>query len=55
MDALRKTIAFIVGVAIVTVGITDKCPRVGAIVVGLLMMGVFTAPEALDVIRGKRE
>ena len=33
-------------------GVTDDCPRVGAIAVGLLMMGLFTVPEAMGVIRG---
>ena len=33
-------------------GVTDDCPRIGAIAVGLLMMGLFTVPEALGVIRG---
>ena len=50
MDVFRRTLAFVVGLAIVIAGISDKCPRVGAIVVGLLLMGVFTVPEALGVI-----
>jgi hypothetical protein len=39
-------------VGLVIFGVTDQCPRIGAIAVGLLIMGVFTVPEALAVIRG---
>jgi hypothetical protein len=42
----------LVGIALVVFGITDACPRIGAIAVGLLMMGVFSVPEAIAVIRG---
>ena len=52
LDTFRKTLAFLVGLALVVFGIGDECPRVGAIAVGLLLMGVFTVPEALRVIRG---
>lgn len=52
MESFRKTLAFIVGMLLVVFGITDACPRIGAIAVGLLMMGVFTVPEAIGVIRG---
>jgi hypothetical protein len=52
LEAFRRTLAFIAGVILVFFGVTDDCPRVGAIAVGLLMMGLFTVPEALGVIRG---
>lgn len=52
MEAFRRTLAFVVGVVIVFFGITDNCPRVGAIAVGLLMMGLFTVPEVMKVVRG---
>ena len=47
--------AFLAGVTLVLFGVTDECPRVGAIAVGLLMMGLFTVPEAMTAIRGERE
>jgi hypothetical protein len=52
LSAFRRTIAFLVGILLVVFGITDACPRIGAIAVGLLMMGVFSVPEAIGVIRG---
>jgi hypothetical protein len=52
MESFRNTLAFIAGVVLVFFGVTDDCPRVGAIAVGLLMMGLFTVPEAMRVIRG---
>ena len=52
MEAFRRTLAFVSGVILVFFGVTDDCPRIGAIAVGLLMMGLFTVPEALTVIRG---
>jgi hypothetical protein len=55
MEAFRRTFAFVVGTLLVVFGVMDECPRIGAIAVGLLMMGVFTVPEALGVIRGKSE
>jgi hypothetical protein len=51
-NTFRRTLAFVVGTLLVVFGITDACPRIGAIAVGLLLMGVFTVPEALKVIRG---
>jgi uncharacterized membrane protein len=55
MEAFRRTIAYLVGLALVVGGIMDECPRVGAIAIGLLLMGVFSVPQALGIIRGKRE
>lgn len=52
MEWFRTTLAFVVGLLLVVFGIIDTCPRIGAIAVGLLLMGVFTVPEALRVIRG---
>lgn len=53
MATLRTTIAFLVGVSLVVAGIVDECPRIGAVAIGLLLMGLFTVPEAFSVIRGK--
>ena len=53
MAAFRGTLAFLAGLLLVIFGVIDECPRIGAIAVGLLLMGVFTVPEALGVIRGK--
>jgi hypothetical protein len=52
VGAFRNTVAFLAGVALVMFGVTDDCPRVGAIAVGLLMMGLFTVPEVMKVVRG---
>lgn len=52
MESFRRTLAFVCGVVLVFFGVTDDCPRVGAIAVGLLMMGLFTVPEVLKVVRG---
>jgi hypothetical protein len=52
VETFRKTVAFLSGVTLVFFGVTDDCPRIGAIAVGLLMMGLFTVPEAMKVIRG---
>jgi hypothetical protein len=52
VEAIRRTLAFLAGVVLVVFGVVDDCPRIGAIAVGLLMMGLFTVPEALAVIRG---
>ena len=55
METFRKTFAFVAGVGLVFFGVLDDCPRVGAITIGLLMMGVFTVPEAMKLIRGIRD
>jgi hypothetical protein len=52
VETFRRTLAFIAGLFLVIFGVTDACPRIGAIAIGLLMMGLFTVPEALGVIRG---
>ena len=52
MEGFRRTLAFVSGVILVFFGVTDDCPRIGAIAIGLLMMGLFTVPEAMRVIRG---
>jgi hypothetical protein len=52
VESFRKTVAFLAGIALVWFGVTDDCPRVGAIAVGLLMMGLFTVPEVMKVVRG---
>jgi len=52
VESFRRTLAFIAGVVMVFFGVTDECPRVGAIAVGLLMMGLFTVPEVMKVVRG---
>jgi hypothetical protein len=55
VDDFRRTVAFLSGVILVFFGVTDDCPRIGAIAVGLLMMGLFTVPEAMRVIRGDKD
>jgi hypothetical protein len=49
-DIFRRTLAFVIGLIIVLFGLLDECPRVGAIAIGLLLMGVFTVPEALGIV-----
>jgi hypothetical protein len=44
-------LAFIAGLAIVLAGLMHECPRIAAIAIGLLLMGVFTVPEALGIIK----
>jgi hypothetical protein len=53
MEKFRKLFAFIIGALIVVGGLIDECPRVGAIAIGLLMMGIFTVPDAVGIIRGE--
>jgi hypothetical protein len=57
MEIFQRVVSFLVGVLIVVFAIFDTCPRVGAIVVGLLLMGIFTVPEALRLLvrRGEGE
>jgi len=52
MEAFRKTISFLAGLILVLFGVFDECPRLGIIVIGLLLMGVFTVPEAISVMKG---
>lgn len=57
METFQRLVSFLVGVLIVVFAIFDECPRLGAIIVGLLLMGVFTVPEALKLLlrRGEGE
>lgn len=52
MEAFKKLVGFLVGVVLVVFGVIDQCPRLGAVVVGLLLMGVFSVTEAFTLIRG---
>ena len=53
LDAFRRTLAFLAGLGIVVGGLINECPRVAGIAVGLLLMGVFTVPEALGFVKGR--
>jgi hypothetical protein len=55
VESFRRTAAFLAGMVLVIFGVTDECPRIGAIAVGLLMMGLFTVPEVMKVVRGTRD
>jgi hypothetical protein len=55
METFRRAISVIVGAILVLGGVLDECPRVAAVAVGLLLLGAFTAPEALKVVRGSYE
>lgn len=46
LDGFRRMVSFIVGLLIVIAAIADACPRFAAISIGLLLMGIFTVPEA---------
>lgn len=50
LEAIRRTLAFLAGLAIVVGGLINECPRVAGIAVGLLLMGIFTVPEALGFV-----
>jgi hypothetical protein len=52
METFRRTVSFFAGLVIVVGALLDECPQVAAIAVGLLLMGVFTVPEALGIVRG---
>jgi hypothetical protein len=52
MDGFRRMLSFLVGLAIVVAGLKHECPRVATIVIGLLLMGMFSVPEALEIIKG---
>lgn len=52
MEAFKKLIAFLVGVVLVVFGAVDECPRLGAVAIGLLLMGTFSVTEAYTLIRG---
>jgi hypothetical protein len=49
MEVFRRSVAFLVGVYIVAIGLTDTCPRVGDVIIGLLLMGIITIPEAFRI------
>jgi hypothetical protein len=58
LEVFQKTTSFIVGLLIVVAAIMNECPRLAAISIGLLMMGLFTVPEAFwylkdQLYRGK--
>jgi len=53
VDGFRRFISFFAGLFLVLAGILGDCPRFGAIVVGLLLMGMFTVPEALSIAKGR--
>lgn len=53
MEGIRKFLSFLAGLTLILFGMLGECPRAGAVVIGLLLMGMFTVPEALGVLRGK--
>lgn len=52
-DTLRKTISFLVGLLIVIAAVMNECPRLLAISIGLLLMGLFTVPETFWFLKGQ--
>ena len=52
METFRRTVSFLAGLVIVIGALLDECPRVADIAVGLLLMGIFTVPEALGIVKG---
>jgi len=53
MESIRRFVSFLAGLFLVLIGILGDCPRFGAIVVGLLLMGMFSVPEALTMFKGR--
>jgi hypothetical protein len=53
MDALRRFLSFVAGLILILFGFLGECPRAGAVVIGFLLMGMFTVPEALGILRGR--
>jgi hypothetical protein len=51
-EAFRKMLTFLAGLTIVIGALVDECPRVAAVSIGLLLMGIFTVPEAFGIIKG---
>ena len=51
MEGIRRFLSFSVGLIIVFVGVLGECPRFGAIVIGLLLMGMFSVPEAFHILK----
>ena len=52
MESFRKFLSILIGGLLIVGGIVDECPRVATVAVGLLLIGAFTVPEALGVLRG---
>jgi len=53
MGIFRRTISFLAGVFLVVIGVLGDCPRFGAVIVGLLLMGMFTVPETIALLKGR--
>jgi hypothetical protein len=52
LKKIQSTLAFLTGLFIVVMGLVNECPRVAGIAVGLLLMGVFTVPEVIGIVKG---
>ena len=52
MESFRKFLSILIGGLLILGGIVDECPRVATVAVGLLLIGAFTVPEALSIVRG---
>ena len=51
MQNFRTFLSFLTGLFLVVVSVLDECPRVGELLIGLLLMGVFTVPEVIGILR----
>lgn len=52
-DVFRKTLTFLIGSVIVVGGLLDECPKIAVVAIGLLLMGVFTIPEAMALVKSR--
>lgn len=52
LEAFRRTLTFLLGLTIVFGAVRDVCPRPLVFGIGLILMGVFTVPEAFEFIKG---
>lgn len=51
LDAIQRILTFLVGSLVLIGGILDDCPRPAVIAVGLLLMGIFTVPQAVSIVK----
>jgi hypothetical protein len=54
MEILRQVVSFIVGLLMLLLGLFGPCTHVGYIVLGLLLMGIFTIPEVMKLFYPRR-
>jgi hypothetical protein len=53
VETFQKLMSFLAGMLILIGALVDECPRIPAAVVGLILMGVFTVPDAMVFFKRK--